>query len=75
MVKVFNDRGQAMVPARVTERLMPGVVSLPQGAWYRPDENGVDHGGCVNMFTKNETSPAGAFVCNSALVQVEKVEK
>jgi len=75
MVKVFNDRGQAMVPARVTERLMPGVVSLPQGAWYTPDENGVDHGGCANMFTKNETSPAGAFVCNSALVQVEKVEK
>ena len=74
MVKVFNDRGEAIVPAKVTERIMPGVVSLPQGAWYTPDENGIDHGGCANMFTKNVTSPAGAFVCNTALVQIEKVK-
>jgi anaerobic dimethyl sulfoxide reductase subunit A len=72
-VRVFNDRGEVRIPAKVTERIMPGVVALPQGAWYTPDENGIDHGGCVNVLTKNEISPGGAFACHTALVQVEKV--
>ncbi|MCU0952171.1 MAG: hypothetical protein MUC68_14225 [Burkholderiaceae bacterium] len=32
LVRVFNDRGAIEVPARVTPRIMPGVVSVPQGA-------------------------------------------
>lgn len=63
-----------MVPAQVTERIMPGVVSLPQGAWFSPDKNGVDQGGSANMLTRNVTSPGGAFVSNTALVQVERVQ-
>jgi anaerobic dimethyl sulfoxide reductase subunit A len=73
MVRVYNDRGIVMIPARVSERIMPGVVDLPQGAWYDPDENGVDRGGCANVLTKDVTSPGGAFPCNTALVQVDKV--
>lgn len=73
-VRLFNDRGEVLIPARVTERIMPGVVALPQGAWYSPDENGTDHGGCANVLTKNVTSPAGAFASNTALVQVEKAK-
>ncbi len=75
MVRVFNGRGEMIIPARVTERIMPGVVAIPQGAWYNPDENGIDHGGCSNMFTKNVTSPGGAFVSNTALVQIERARK
>jgi len=73
MVRVFNDRGEVRIPAKVTERIMPGVVALPQGAWYTPDEHGIDHGGCANVLTKNVTSPGGAFTPNTALVQIEKV--
>jgi len=73
MVKVFNDRGEVRIPADVTERIMPGVVALPQGAWFKPDKDGIDYGGCANVLTKNVTSPGGAFSPNTALVQIEKV--
>ena len=72
-VRVFNDRGDVVIPAIVTERIMPGVVDLPQGAWYRPDKNGIDRGGCANVLTKAARSPGGATVHNTGLVQVKKV--
>ena len=72
MVRAFNNRGEMIIPAKVTERIMPGVVDIPQGAWYEPDKNGVDRGGCANILTKDAISPGGAFCSNTALVQVEK---
>ena len=72
-VRVFNDRGGIIVPAKVTERIMPGVVDLPQGAWYSPDKQGLDRGGCSNVLTKDARSPGGAACHNTALVEIEKV--
>ncbi len=72
-VMVFNDRGKLTIIAKVTERIMPGVVDVPHGAWYDPDENGVDRGGNPNVLIKDEYSPGGAFPYNTCLVQVAKV--
>jgi anaerobic dimethyl sulfoxide reductase subunit A len=74
MVRVFNDRGVTVLPAKVTNRIMPGTVDIPEGAWYDPDEHGVDKGGCANVLTKDEPSPGGAYPTNTSLVQVEKAE-
>jgi len=71
LVDVFNDRGRMRIPARVTERIMPGVVCVCEGSWYDPDEDGVDRGGCANVLTPDERSPGGATIANTALVQVE----
>lgn len=73
MVKVFNDRGVVRVPAYVTNRLRPGVTSLPQGAWFTPDETGVDVRGCINTLTKYHPTPfAKGNPQHTNLVQVEK---
>ena len=39
-VKVFNDRGKIAIQAYVTERIMPGVVAVGEGASFEPDKTG-----------------------------------
>ncbi len=61
-VFVYNDRGTIKLPARVTQRIMPGVISVPQGAWFKPtssvappaaanQDHLVDTNGSVNTLT------------------------
>lgn len=55
-VKVFNDRGTLVIRAKVTERIVPGVVSINEGTWFKPDKEGIDRGGCANVLTKDEST-------------------
>jgi anaerobic dimethyl sulfoxide reductase subunit A len=71
-VEVWNDRGKVVVPAYVTERCMPGVAVLHEGAWIDLDDNGVDRAGNPDMLTLDEPSPAGAFAYNTVLVNIKK---
>ncbi|MDO5684052.1 MAG: molybdopterin dinucleotide binding domain-containing protein [Propionibacteriaceae bacterium] len=74
MVRVFNDRGVTEMEANLTPRIMPGVVSVPQGAWYKPDADGVDKGGCINTLTRDKPTPlAKGPALHTVLVEVEKI--
>jgi anaerobic dimethyl sulfoxide reductase subunit A len=75
MVDIFNDRGRIRIPAKVTERIIPGLVCIFQGEWYKPNEEGIDIGGCANTLTQDGYSPGGAFPLNSNLVEVERFSK
>jgi len=72
IVEVWNDRGRVVVPAYVTERCMPGVVVLFEGAWMDRDGAGTDRAGNPDFLTKDEPSPAGAFAYNTLLCNIAK---
>lgn len=65
-VRVFNDRGEVKVPARLDGGIRRGVVALDSGTWISRD------GYSVNVLTQDDTTDlgygAGFFDC---LVQVE----
>jgi anaerobic dimethyl sulfoxide reductase subunit A len=73
-VEVWNDRGKIVLPAYVTERCMPGVTVVYEGAWMDLDENGIDRAGNPDFLTDDNPSPAGAFAYNTILVNVKKSE-
>ena len=47
----------ARVRAKLTPRIIPGVVSMAEGAWYKPGNGGVDQGGCSNTLTNYRPIP------------------
>lgn len=86
MVFVYNDRGTLHLPAKVTTRILPGTVSVPQGAWYDPKlksdvrpptaanpDKPVDVAGSVNTVTSLHPSPlAKGNAVHTTIAQVVK---
>ncbi|CAM3936307.1 dimethylsulfoxide reductase subunit A [Rahnella victoriana] len=74
MIRIFNDRGEVHIAAKVTPRMMPGVVALGEGAWYSPDSQKIDRAGSINVLTSQRPSPlAKGNPSHTNLVQVAKV--
>lgn len=72
-VKVFNDRGVLYIRAQITRRIRPGVIAIPEGAWYTPDKNGVCQRGCINVLTSQRSTPlAHGSAQHTVRVEVEK---
>lgn len=79
VVRVFNDRGQTLAGAIVSDVVMPSVIQFPTGAWFDPADRvspgaGIEKHGNPNVLTRDEgTSRLGQGTsAHSALVQVEK---
>ncbi|MEA5660476.1 MAG: molybdopterin-dependent oxidoreductase, partial [Cutibacterium granulosum] len=85
-VFVYNDRGTIRLPARVTDRITPGVLSVPQGAWFHPSrskdvvaprdanlDKPVDVNGSMNTLTSLHPSPlAKGNAVHTTIANVEK---
>jgi anaerobic selenocysteine-containing dehydrogenase len=73
-VRIFNALGETRTRAKVTPRIMPGVLSLPQGAWHCEGPDGVDENGSINILTSQRPSPvAKGNPQHTNLVEIEKI--
>jgi anaerobic dimethyl sulfoxide reductase subunit A len=74
IVRVFSPQGQVRVLARITEHIMPGVVSLAAGVWPELDEHGADTAGSANLLTCTQpTLPSRGARTHSVWVEVQPV--
>jgi len=72
-VLVYNGRGRIRIAAHLTDRVMPGVAAMSQGAWYRPDSGGTDRGGSINVLTSLRPTPyARGNPQHTNLVEIKK---
>ena len=78
VVRVWNQRGQVLAGAVVSEGIKPGVICIHQGAWpdLDRDEGGICKNGAVNVLTKDLPSSKLGNGCagNTALAWVEKYQ-
>ncbi len=72
-VLVFNERGKISLPCRVTPRIMPGVVAVPQGAWSMPGPDGIDTNGNINALSSERWTPlAFGNAQHTIMVEIKK---
>jgi biotin/methionine sulfoxide reductase len=77
IVRIFNIRGACLAGVRLTDGIHPGVVQLPTGAWYDPDDTQSDAALCVhgnpNVLTRDAGTSSLAQGCTGqhTVVQVE----
>lgn len=83
MVMAYSDVGQCLVPAYVTNRLVPGLVCLPFGRNYMPSDvktelmpDGIDLAGSCNFLISDNHYDCrrGALLCTS-LIEVVKASQ
>ena len=72
-VRVFNDRGTCFAKAIISADILKGVVALPTGAWFMPNEHGIDSQGNPNVLTLDVgTSRLGqGSSAHSCLVEIQ----
>lgn len=73
IVLVSSRHGKVIRPVFVTERMMPGVTTLGEGAWAEVDEaTGIDKAGATNTLNGPIPTGQGHAGWNTCNVQVEK---
>ncbi|AFQ45929.1 molybdopterin-dependent oxidoreductase [Desulfosporosinus meridiei] len=73
IVKITSRHGSVIRPLYLTERMMPGTLTLGQGAWAEIDEeSGVCKAGAVNVLNGGLCGGQGTQGYNTCNVQVEK---
>ncbi|MCX7318174.1 MAG: molybdopterin guanine dinucleotide-containing S/N-oxide reductase [Hyphomicrobiales bacterium] len=78
IIRLFNERGACLASVVVTEDVMAGVIQLPTGAYYDPEDINEDRPLCVhgnpNVLTRDVGTSSLAQGCTGQLtvVQVEK---
>lgn len=74
LVELYNDRGAVVVGARVSKNIMPGVVSLQEGAWPQLDSKGRCNNGLINFLTSSRRASGltQATTANTCIASIRK---
>lgn len=72
-VKITSKHGSVLRKAITTQRLTPGVIGLPHGAWVNVDEKtGIDQAGADNYLCGGISTGQGVSGWNGCIANLEK---
>ncbi len=75
IVRLHNARGACLATATLSDGILRGVVQLPTGAWYDPDDPKAEKPLCVhgnpNVLTRDIGTSRLAQACSGQLTTVE----
>jgi biotin/methionine sulfoxide reductase len=75
IIRLHNSRGACLACVAITEEVRPGVVHLPTGAWYDPEDSNTENPLCVhgnpNVLTRDVGTSRLAQGCTGQLTVVE----
>lgn len=74
IVRVFNDRGSCLAKAKTSTDILQGVVSLPTGAWFTTNTDGLETQGNPNTLTKDTGTSQLGQGCSAHSCLVELVQ-
>jgi anaerobic selenocysteine-containing dehydrogenase len=67
-IRIYNDLGEVVCRADLSDKIRPGVIMLPKGAWRRSSING----STATALCPDHLNDIGGAACyNDARVQVE----
>ena len=69
LVRVFNELGEVVCRAEISDRVRPGVASMPKGAWRKSSRNGQT---AVALAPAHVSVVGGGACFNDARVEVER---
>ena len=74
LVELYNERGSLIVGAVLSNKIMPGVVSIYEGGWPQLDSKGRCNNGLVNFLTSSQRSSglSQATSANTCLASLRK---
>ncbi len=72
LILAYNDRGKVVMPAYVTQRMMPGTVLIHAGGGIMFDKEGIDFGASPSTLLGGEFDSCLAPARATNLVQIEK---
>ena len=74
IVRLFNERGECLAGAVISDHVMPGAVVLPTGAWYDPAvPGGLERHGNPNVLTRDKgtSSLAQGPTAHTTMIEIE----
>lgn len=74
LIELSNARGAVIAGARVTDKIMQGVVALEEGNWIQLDSKGRCNSGSINMITTSVAASAlsQATAANTCVANLKK---
>lgn len=71
-VRVFNNLGEVVARARLTDRVRPGVLCMPKGAWLSASRNGFT----ATALAPDHVDPVAGGACyNDARVELQPIDR